>query len=96
MHSKASNPNYEVYNRPDVVKNYAEAEGLEVCEAYAFDKYIHTGEAILDLGVGGGRTTPTWSQRPANTSAWIIRGRWSRLASESFPTLNSTAWTRAT
>ena len=46
------------YNKPDVVKCYAEADCLQPDEAYAFDKYIRSGETILDLGVGGGRTTP--------------------------------------
>ncbi len=50
--------NLAIYNQPDVVKHYADASGLQPCEAYIFEKYIRPGEAILDIGMGGGRTTP--------------------------------------
>jgi ubiquinone/menaquinone biosynthesis C-methylase UbiE len=49
--------NLEIYNRPDVAAYYGLLSYLTPCERYLFDLYIKTGTAILDLGVGGGRTT---------------------------------------
>lgn len=53
-----SDSNLEVYNRRSVVDHYAGAAWLQPCEAYCFDKYVKLGDTILDLGMGGGRTTP--------------------------------------
>jgi SAM-dependent methyltransferase len=51
------NRNRDIYNDSAVVKHYVLSERLQECEEYAFDKYIEEGASILDLGVGGGRTT---------------------------------------
>jgi SAM-dependent methyltransferase len=53
-----SDANLEVWNQPSVVDHYAAAAWLQPCEAYCFDKYVNSGDTILDLGMGGGRTTP--------------------------------------
>ena len=53
-----SDANLEVFNQHSVVDHYAAAAWLQPCEAYCFDKYVNSGDTILDLGVGGGRTTP--------------------------------------
>lgn len=45
------------YSQPDAVRGYAEASKLSKCEAYLFEKYINRTDAILDVGVGGGRTS---------------------------------------
>jgi ubiquinone/menaquinone biosynthesis C-methylase UbiE len=50
--------NISVHNDPRVAGYYAAYEGLEDSEQYLFDKYIEKGKTILDIGVGGGRTTP--------------------------------------
>ncbi len=50
-------PNIPVYNSPAVAEYYAELNYLTPCERLLFDAYLRTGMAILDLGVGGGRTT---------------------------------------
>ncbi len=50
--------NLEQYSRADIVAHYVNAEGLQRCEGYIFDRYLHPNLDILDLGVGGGRTTP--------------------------------------
>jgi len=31
---------------------------LTTCEQVLFENYLHSGMSIMDLGVGGGRTTP--------------------------------------
>jgi ubiquinone/menaquinone biosynthesis C-methylase UbiE len=49
--------NLDVYNNPDVVEYYAATQELPMAEQYLFGKYIQASSDILDLGVGGGRTT---------------------------------------
>jgi SAM-dependent methyltransferase len=51
-------PNIHVYNAPAVAEYYAALNYLSPCERLLFDAYLRPGMAILDLGVGGGRTTP--------------------------------------
>ena len=53
-----SDLNLTKYSDPEVVDVYAKWEGLQSCERLAFRTYINDGEDILDIGVGGGRTTP--------------------------------------
>jgi SAM-dependent methyltransferase len=49
--------NLEVYSAPPVVSYYASLDYLTPCERLLFDGCIKGGSSILDLGVGGGRTT---------------------------------------
>jgi len=51
----------KVYSQPETVAQYAGMDSLSACEQHLFDAYLHSGMAILDLGVGGGRTTPCLS-----------------------------------
>src|SRR5258706_3427623 len=51
-------PNLHVYNTPEVAEHYASLDYLSPCEQALFDAFLKQGDAILDLGVGGGRTTP--------------------------------------
>lgn len=54
-----TNPtNVDTFNTPEVASHYAALEYLTPCETLLFDEYLTSGMAILDLGVGGGRTTP--------------------------------------
>jgi SAM-dependent methyltransferase len=53
-----ADPNIHVYNAPAVAEYYAALNYLTPCERLLFDAYLRPGRAILDLGVGGGRTTP--------------------------------------
>ena len=52
-----STRNLDVFNSPEVVSYYANREPITPCERLLFDKYIGPGKSILDLGVGGGRTS---------------------------------------
>lgn len=53
----SSDPNVHIYNAPEVAGYYAGLNYLTPCEQLLFDAYLRPGMAILDLGVGGGRTT---------------------------------------
>jgi SAM-dependent methyltransferase len=60
--AKPAHPNLHVYNTPEVAAHYAALEYLSPCEKRLFDEFLKPGDAILDLGVGGGRTTPHLSR----------------------------------
>jgi SAM-dependent methyltransferase len=53
----APDPNILTYNAPAVAEYYAALNYLTPCEQVLFAAYLRPGMAILDLGVGGGRTT---------------------------------------
>jgi SAM-dependent methyltransferase len=55
-------PNLHVFNTPEVAAHYASLDYLSPCEKTLFDEFLKEGDAILDLGVGGGRTTPYLSR----------------------------------
>ena len=50
--------NFRAFSSPAAIKYYSSNSGLQPAEAYAFEKFVPRGAAILDIGVGGGRTTP--------------------------------------
>jgi SAM-dependent methyltransferase len=50
--------NLDIYRAPEVVAHYAGLDSLTPCERLLFDTYLKAGMTLLDLGVGGGRTTP--------------------------------------
>ncbi len=52
-----------IYRGPELVSHYASLDYLTPCERFLFDLYIKPGVAILDIGVGGGRTTPRLSSK---------------------------------
>jgi SAM-dependent methyltransferase len=55
--------NLQTYDAPEVATHYARLDYLTPCERLLFETYIPTGSAILDLGVGGGRTTSYLANR---------------------------------
>jgi SAM-dependent methyltransferase len=50
--------NLDTWNKPEVASYYSALNYLTPCERLLFDEYLREGMEILDLGVGGGRTTP--------------------------------------
>jgi SAM-dependent methyltransferase len=63
MTSRGADASLETYDAPEVVAHYAALEYLTACERLLFEAYIPAGSAILDLGVGGGRTTSFLARR---------------------------------
>lgn len=53
----------DIYSDERTVDFYAAAQGLQRGEREVFAKFIQDGAHILDIGVGGGRTTPYLSAR---------------------------------
>lgn len=53
----AQNNNLNVYTNSKTVDYYSRLTGLQPCEEYVFSKYVAPEVDVLDLGVGGGRTT---------------------------------------
>jgi ubiquinone/menaquinone biosynthesis C-methylase UbiE len=58
--------NLQVYGKPEVASHYASLDDLTACERHLFESYLRPGLAILDMGVGGGRTTPYLSQKASH------------------------------
>lgn len=50
--------NLQTYQSAEVAAHYALASGLDEPERALFERWLKSGMAILDIGVGGGRTTP--------------------------------------
>jgi len=57
MSHPTPDPNILTYNSPEVAGYYASLDYLTPCEHLLFSENLQSGMAILDLGVGGGRTT---------------------------------------
>lgn len=53
-----SDSNLQKYQTDEVVSFYTKLVGLQPSEEYLFNKWLKNEPVILDLGVGGGRTTP--------------------------------------
>ncbi len=63
MSGRITTTNFEAYDAPEVAAHYAKLDYLTPCERALFETYIPMGSAILDLGVGGGRTTSYLAKR---------------------------------
>ena len=57
--------NYDAYNRPDIVADYARSVDLFPSETVALGRLRHLmpRPSVLDIGVGGGRTTTAFSEQ---------------------------------
>lgn len=84
--------NYDTYNRPDIVADYARLAELYPSEIVALDRLRHLmpGPSVLDIGVGGGRTTTVFSEQASryvgiDYSPAMIRACERRFASSTVP-----------
>jgi ubiquinone/menaquinone biosynthesis C-methylase UbiE len=58
MPAREDAANLNTYRTAEVVAHYAGLDYLTACEQFLFEHYLRPGMSIMDLGVGGGRTTP--------------------------------------
>jgi SAM-dependent methyltransferase len=79
--------NLRAYDRPEVAQHYADLDYLSACERLLFDRYLKRGMAILDLGVGGGRTTPYLAQIATHYVGVDYAAEMIRVCRSKFPDL---------
>jgi ubiquinone/menaquinone biosynthesis C-methylase UbiE len=53
--------NLRAFDSPEAVASYTRSTSLMVAEAHLFHRHLRPGMAILDVGMGAGRTTPELS-----------------------------------
>jgi ubiquinone/menaquinone biosynthesis C-methylase UbiE len=87
MNSQHSAANLQTYNAAEVATHYAALDYISPCERLLIDTYIKPGMAILDLGVGGGRTTPYLSSRASLYVGADYSEEMIRVCQEKFPQL---------
>jgi ubiquinone/menaquinone biosynthesis C-methylase UbiE len=66
MGGRTAQTNLETYDAAGVASYYASLNYLTSCERLLFDCFIPRGSAILELGVGGGRTTGYLANRASD------------------------------
>lgn len=81
-------PNIPIYNAALIVQHYAALDYLTPCERLLFETYLKPGMAILDLGVGGGRTTPYLSSLAARYVGVDYAGEMISACRRKFPQLD--------
>lgn len=81
------NNNLEIYTAAEVASHYAGLDYLSPCERLLFETYIPEGSVILDLGVGGGRTTPFLSSRASYYVGLDYSGSMVKKCQAKFPGL---------
>lgn len=79
--------NLRVYRDPKVVSHYASLEYLTPCERLLFDTHLTPGMVILDLGVGGARTTTYLSAKASRYVGVDYSEEMIRLCRDKFPSL---------
>jgi SAM-dependent methyltransferase len=63
QHKMTTDDNLVRYKTSSVVSYYAAATQLQPAERELFEKHLRPNNSILDVGVGGGRTTPYLVER---------------------------------
>src|SRR5690606_9331623 len=77
--------NRQVFADADVVASYASTIGLTPAERALVDEFVHAGDAVLDLGVGAGRTTPALVERCGRYVGIDVSAAMVDAARRSFP-----------
>jgi SAM-dependent methyltransferase len=77
----ANEHNRQAFSTPETVGDYARQTGLSAAERHLVERFVPAGSAVLDLGVGTGRTTPELSRSAARyvgvdvSEAMVARAR---------------------
>jgi ubiquinone/menaquinone biosynthesis C-methylase UbiE len=82
-----ANNNLKIYNSTEIAAHYAGLSQITPCEHLLFQKYVRDGAVVLDLGVGGGRTTPYLSSRSSAYLALDYAPEMVRICRAKFPNL---------
>jgi len=80
--------NLQTYRVPAVASHYAALKYLTPCERLLFQSYISSGMSVLDLGVGGGRTTPYLSKVASRYAGVDYSGAMVHACRKKFPSLD--------
>ena len=83
----AVDKNLAIYNSAEVAAHYAGLSQISPCECVLFETYIRSGAAVLDLGVGGGRTTPYIAPRCSKYLGLDYATEMVRVCQTKFPNL---------
>ena len=87
MSAASHNTNLKVYRASEVVTYYADLNYLTAAEQSLFDTHLKRGTVLLDLGVGGGRTTPYLSAIASKYIGIDYSEEMIRVCRTKFPTL---------
>ncbi|WP_458315863.1 class I SAM-dependent methyltransferase [Mycolicibacterium brisbanense] len=87
--------NLHIYSDPRIVQFYVDLEGIVPGEKYLFEKYFRDGMSVLDIGVGGGRTTPYFAATAKryigiDYSEMMVQACRRKYANVEFETMNAT------
>jgi SAM-dependent methyltransferase len=82
-----ANNNLQIYNSTEIAAHYAGLSQITPCEHLLFQKYVRDGAVVLDLGVGGGRTTPYLSSRSSAYLGLDYAPEMVRICRAKFPNL---------
>jgi len=82
-----ANNNLQIYNSTEIAAHYACLSQITPCEHLLFQKYVREGAVVLDLGVGGGRTTPYLSNRSSAYLGLDYAPEMVRICRAKFPNL---------
>jgi ubiquinone/menaquinone biosynthesis C-methylase UbiE len=87
MQLQQDTANLRTYNAKEVASHYAALDYLTPCERFLFDAYVTPGMSVLDLGVGGGRTTPALSRIASDYIGVDYSEEMIRMCRSKFPQL---------
>ena len=76
---------FEHYNSPSIAASYGRQEYITPCEQLLFSTYIKPGMAILDIGVGGGRTSPYLAKNASHYVGIDYASEMVRLCRRKYP-----------
>jgi SAM-dependent methyltransferase len=79
--------NLRLVQDPEIAQEYARLDYLTPCERMLIETYVPSGAAVLDLGVGGGRTTRYLRARAGRYLGVDYSPEMIRLCREKFPDL---------